>query len=119
MFFPLTDPQGGAWFDDVYDLPSDAFLASFCINGILTDVESREGTAETFSAYVGDFDNLVVRGLPTGMYIAQLFDTTGKLITERTAMSNGSVFTANIPSIETGVYIVNIQGFGARAIFIR
>lgn len=89
LFFPLHDPQNGAWFDhELYPL-TDAFVASFCLYGVLGIGADQIVNADGATAWYAN-GTLTFRGLAPGRQTVALYDAAGRCVFDRTVLASAS-----------------------------
>ncbi len=117
LFFPLTDPQNGAWFDDIFAAYADGFISRFCLEGTVTSLPSQNIPALAPSLYFIDPVTLGLNSSATGSHDIEIFDGTGRLVLH-TAITAGprASFVISTP-LSPGVYWTRINGRPAGAIF--
>jgi hypothetical protein len=110
LFFPLTDPQNGAWFDEQLFPTSDAFVAAFCMDGIFTGID-HASALEAAHHIIAMQDAIAIVGLPDGRHQLTLHDALGRLVVSKSVMSSGGVARAPLRSLAMGCYVAGIAGF--------
>ena len=109
QYFPLTDPLTSAFFDDILDQPNDAFIAGFCIDGILTSV--TENFNPDFGAQLLGADQLLLTGLNNGPTVVTIHDVLGKMIHRDRVVVLGGQAIVRMPVLSNGTYSVLVPDF--------
>lgn len=110
-FFPFTDPAGDDdFFDDVFYPEWDAFLAGFCIEGLLTSVETAPSRPNLVMRQLapGLFE---LSGLPEKKAHAQVVDARGRLC--EVLASAASNMRIDLTREAEGIYVVLLPGVGS------
>lgn len=112
VFFPLTDPVGDDdYFDDVFYPEWDAFLAGFCIEGLLTSFADRHQQPSFSSRQLTSGVHELV-GLPLDPVSLIVSDATGRLVAYQEVM-RGVRAIVDLRRFSEGVYVVSVEGLGA------
>jgi hypothetical protein len=110
IFFPLTDPQNGAWFDQDYDEPRDGFIASFCMQGVVTSVPGLSTLGDPPYVFSPMQGSATVVGLSSGTHSVDLYDVLGHVVFQHRFSSSGPSTSLVIPILPSGAYVFRLDG---------
>lgn len=117
-FFPFTDPVGDDdFFDDVFYPEWDAFLASFCTEGLLTTVADRQDLSGLNVTQIapGMFQ---LAGLPLGTHLLRVIDPAGRVVIDRSINTTQHALIDLTP-YAGGAYVAHVAGIGAVVVHNR
>lgn len=110
IFFPLTNPQNGAWFDQDYDEPRDGFISAFCLEGVVTGVTAASEGLPDARIFSGGPGSLTISGLASGTHRITLFDPLGRTVfAQRFTSGTASPVVIPVLQLASGSYIARID----------
>ncbi|MEN8156572.1 MAG: T9SS type A sorting domain-containing protein [Bacteroidota bacterium] len=77
------------------------------------DVESVPATADRLSIFPNPGNGLLYIDLPaTGDYRIRIYNTVGKLVDSKEALSTAGLFRMDVSGLQDGIYLIKIEGRG-------
>ncbi len=106
LFFPLTNPQNGAWFDEVFDAYIDGFVARFCIEQTGIGISDLGSSSTSQIVFDPQSRILFMHGLSEGPHQLDVFDAVGRMVFTSKSLLAKATTSVIIPGIASGRYQV-------------